>query len=43
MDFSIKGETVSIRPVGGSDGKKSFRNMICLWSIKFKNRIENDY
>lgn len=30
-------ETLTLKPSGGSDGKKSFKNMICLWNVEIKN------
>ena len=37
MDFKKEDETLILKPTGGSDGRKSFKNMICLWNIKIKN------
>ena len=37
MDFANSDETLILKPKGGSDGKKSFKNMICLWNLKIEN------
>ena len=37
MDFANMDETLTLKPSGGSDGKKSFKNMICLWNVEIKN------
>ena len=33
MDFANIDETLILKPSGGSNGKKSFKNMICLWNV----------
>ena len=43
FDFKIQGELVNMQPAGGTDGRKSFKNMICLWDVRFFNKVEDSY
>lgn len=43
FDFKNEGELVNMQPAGGTDGRKSFKNMICIWDVKFLNKVKDSY
>ena len=32
-----------MQPAGGTDGRKSFKNMVCIWDVLFLNKVEDNF